>query len=63
MEFEDFDMNKVKANVQEIETIADLLDQYGDSGDAPKTAEQFQRLKTVLEDLEKQYPEGTFPKE
>ena len=49
------DMDKVKVSVQEVEKIADLLDQYGDVRDVVKTGEQFQRLKTALQEMEKQY--------
>lgn len=49
--------------VNQIGSIAESLDQYGDAGDKSKTEEQFQRLQNVLNTIEAQYPHGVLANE
>ncbi len=44
--------------IGQIGSIAELLDEYGDANNKPKTKEQFQRLKTLLDVIESQYPKA-----
>ena len=49
-------------NVNQVGAIAESLDQSGDANDKPKTAVEFQKLKGILNAIEKQYPQGVLGK-
>jgi len=49
-------MGILMTRVEQIGSVAELLDQYGDANDKLNTAEQFQRLQTLLNAIESQYP-------
>lgn len=44
--------------IGQIGSVAELLDEYGDANNKPKTEEQFQRLKKILNTIESQYPKA-----
>lgn len=44
--------------VGQVGSIAELLDEYGNANNKPKTEEQFQRLQALLNAIESQYPKA-----
>ena len=46
-------------NINQVAAIAESLDEYGDASDKQKTEAEFEKLKSILNAIEKQYPNGT----
>ena len=49
-------LGMLMVSVNQVSAVADLLDQYGDANDKAKTELEFEKLKGILNAIEKQFP-------